>query len=233
MSRNRIISPTPKRLRKWLTTLLSKSDSTGSNENAPDSAEAGATITTSLTSSSTTLVERVELADENAQLANSKGKEKKDPEHLPPTTAWQRGSNIFRLVGQGLGSTSSAFGFRVACATMSVAIIAYLGDTRDFFLKQRLVWALIMVAIGMTVTAGSGVYGFIGRVAGTFVAMCTSLVIWYVVDGHAGGVIVVLWAFIFVEAYFMLVWPKLTVVALLSIVTQGLSLLSFKVSEDG
>ena len=52
-------------------------------------------------------------------------------------------------------------------------------------------------------------------------AMCTSLVIWYIVNGHTAGVIVFTWLFIFVEAYFFLVYPKFVVVSLLAIVTQG------------
>ena len=51
--------------------------------------------------------------------------------------------------------------------------------------------------------------------------MCTSLVIWYIVDGHTAGVIVFLFLFIFVEFYFLLKFPRFLVVALLSMVTQG------------
>ena len=92
---------------------------------------------------------------------------KKDPEHLPPTGSWQRFGNGLRGASQILRSPESAYGFRVACATMSVGIVAYLRNTQQFFVEQRLVWALIMVSIGMTVTAGAGVFGFVGRIAGT------------------------------------------------------------------
>ena len=40
------------------------------------------------------------------------------------------------------------------------------------------------VAIGMTPTAGSGVFGFLLRISGTFTAMCMSFVIWYVAGGR-------------------------------------------------
>ena len=141
MKKNRLITPTYKRLKKWLLTLLKHDNS--STEHTPDSAESGRTV--------------------NVRTASRS----KDPEHLEPTTWWQRQSNILRKFGDLLASQESAFGFRVACATMSIGIIAYLERTRVFFLDQRLVWAMIMVAIGMTVTAGSGVYGFAGRIAGT------------------------------------------------------------------
>ncbi len=52
--------------------------------------------------------------------------------------------------------------------------------------------------------------------------MCTSLVIWYIVDGKTGGIIPMLWFFIFIEMYFFLKYPRFLVIALLSMVTQVL-----------
>jgi hypothetical protein len=59
-----------------------------------------------------------------------------------------------RSIPRFLGSTESAFGFRVACATLTVGVIAFLKDTQAFFIEQRLVWAMIIIAIGMTMTSG-------------------------------------------------------------------------------
>ena len=143
MRKNRLILPGKKRIRKWIMNSLSVEDTT--NDHLPDSTEVGA--------SSVYLGESF--------------KEKKDPEHLPPTNAWQRFGNKLRGLADLLGSQESAFGFRVACATLSIAIVAFLEDTQKFFIEQRLVWAMIMVSIGMTITAGSGVFGFLGRIAGT------------------------------------------------------------------
>lgn len=53
------------------------------------------------------------------------------------------------------------------------------------------------------------------------IAMCTSLVIWYIVGGHPAGVIVFIFLFIFIEFYFVMKFPRFTVVAIISIVTQG------------
>ena len=44
--------------------------------------------------------------------------------------------------------------------------------------------------------------------------------IWYIVDGKTGGVIVFLWFFIFVEIYFILKFPRFIVIVILSMVTQ-------------
>ena len=143
MKRKRIISPGMKRFRKWLSSALSIEDS--SVDHTPDSTEATGVS--------------VKVGDAYHR--------SRDPEHLPPTNAWQRFGNGVRGISRILGSNESAFGFRVACATLSIGIVAYLRDTQAFFIQQRVVWAMIMVAIGMTVTAGAGVFGFIGRIAGT------------------------------------------------------------------
>ena len=74
----------------------------------------------------------------------------RDPEHLPATNAWQRFGNGLRKVSHFFGSEESMFGVRCACATMSIGIPAFLSNTREFFLEQRLVWAMIIVAVGMT-----------------------------------------------------------------------------------
>ena len=143
MTRNRLIFPGRKRLKKWILGAFRKEDT--SAEHTPDTTEAT----------------NVHVELEQAF------RERRDPEHLPPTSTWQRFGNSVRQISAVLGSQSSAFGFRVACATMSIGIIAYLEATQKFFIEQRLLWAMIMVSIGMTVTAGAGVFGFIGRIAGT------------------------------------------------------------------
>ena len=213
MRKKRLIVPSTKRLKKWALSVLKVEDS--STEHTPDATESvGAHI-----------------------YSGALFQASKDPEHLPPVNAWERFGNSFRKISGMLGTTESAFGFRVACATLSIGIVAYLRDTSQFFQTQRIVWALIMVSIGMTVTAGSGVFGFFGRIVGTckgvslgnktgtnwliVVAMCTSLVIWYIVNGHTPGVIVFLFVFIFIEFYFLMKYPRFVVVALLSIITQG------------
>lgn len=40
----------------------------------------------------------------------------------------------------------------IAAATMTIGIIAFLERTQVFFVAQRLVWAMIMIAIGMTMS---------------------------------------------------------------------------------
>ncbi|KAL8869182.1 MAG: hypothetical protein Q9174_004462 [Haloplaca sp. 1 TL-2023] len=196
IERRRVIVPGVKRMRKWLAASLSAENA--SVDHAPDTSESRGM--------------NIEIGD-----AYQKSK---DPEHLPPTNAWQRFGNLVRLIPRFLGSQESAFGFRVACATLSIGIVAFLRDTQAFFVQQRLVWAMIMVAIGMTVTAGAGVFGFVGRIAGTTIAMCTSYLIWYIANGETAGIIVLLFVFTFLEFYFVLKYPRFIVIALISMVTQ-------------
>lgn len=53
-----------------------------------------------------------------------------------------------------MASPECAFGFRVACATLTIGIVAFLKQSQLFFQEQRLVWAMIIVAIGMSMTSG-------------------------------------------------------------------------------
>lgn len=117
MKRRRIIHPGGKRLKKWFLTLGNKDDMS-STEQTPDASESGSAGVYSGASFRTKL----------------------DPEHLPPANAWERFTDGFRHISEFLRSEESAFGFRVACATLTIGIVAYLQSSQTFFLDQRLVW---------------------------------------------------------------------------------------------
>ncbi|KAK4547039.1 hypothetical protein LTR36_001260 [Oleoguttula mirabilis] len=144
---------------------------------------------------------------------------KMDPEHQPPRNTVERMGERIRLIPKFFRSDASAFGVRVVCATMTVAIICYLEASQTFFLEQRLLWACIMVAISMTRTAGQSTWGFALRIIGTLIAMLGAYAIWYIVDGKTSGVIVFLWLWMTCAFYFILKFPKMVIVALLSLVT--------------
>lgn len=128
MKKNRLIVPGVHRLKKWFLDFASTDSNSDSNN--PDNQEAGI----------------------NNVYLGSGFNPRKDPEHLPPKTAWQRFGNGLRTIPRFLGSAESAFGFRVACATLTLGIVAFLEDTHAFFQEQRLVWALIIIAIGKSKT---------------------------------------------------------------------------------
>ena len=143
LNEKRIIIPGPRRIKKWVMSAVRVDDADA--ENVLESNETGSSGT----------------------YVGDSLRSQKDPEHLPPTSSWQRFGNFIRGFSRILGTPESAYGFRVSCATLSIGIVAYLRETQQFFVQQRLVWSLIMVSIGMTVTAGAGVFGFIGRITGT------------------------------------------------------------------
>ncbi|KAJ6441600.1 arrestin (or S-antigen) [Purpureocillium lavendulum] len=192
MSHRRFTFPTKTRLWKWVRGIFKKRGS--SLKESPDVLEAGYIS------------------------YGGDFKAKKDPERLPATSVWQRGGNLLCRFSASLGSKESAFGFRVACATMTVGILAFLEATQTFFQQQRLYWAMITIALGMTITSGQSVFGFFCRVGGTCLAMVLSLVNWYMVGQKTAGVIVFLWFFIFLEYYFIK-FPRLASVVMITVIT--------------
>lgn len=112
-----------------------------------------------------------------------------DAEHLLPTNFLERGGNQLRIIPSILTSPASVFGLRVSLASFTVAILAYLQQTQVFFSAQRLIWAMIVIVIGMKPESGASIFGYFARVAGTVVSMILSLIVWYVVDGHTAGVL--------------------------------------------
>lgn len=149
-------------------------------------------------------------------------KHRKDPEHLPPTNAWEKFGNMIRSCSHFLGSSESAFGFRAACATMSIAIVAYLRVSQTFFVEQRLVWALIMVAISMTPTSGQAMYQFVLRITGTALAMVLAFLMWYIPDQHTAGVLVFIFVFTALGFYIPLKRFDLVIAGVISVVTATL-----------
>lgn len=200
-SKKRLIFPNERRLRKWLIGIFKGEDSAA--EDSPDMVDRGLN---------------------NVVYLGQGWLHNRDPEHLPPANAWERFGNGLRKFSRFFGSPESVFGFRVACATMTIGIIAFLEQTQQFFIKQRLVWAMIIVAIGMTQTSGQSIFGFMCRVGGTFVAMVNCFIIWYIVDDKTPGIFVFLWLFIFVEYYFFFKYPQFIPAIVMCIVTQVLIL---------
>jgi hypothetical protein len=123
LSKTRLIVPGGKRMRKWLLSVWKADD--GSREDGHGLGD--------LNQAST----HVDMGQSyNARM---------DPEHLPPQNALERIGDAIRVIPGFLRSPESAFGFRVAAATMSIAIVAYLHQTQLFFVENRLLWAMIMV----------------------------------------------------------------------------------------
>ncbi|KAK5738191.1 hypothetical protein LTR17_006221 [Elasticomyces elasticus] len=200
LSKTRLIVPGFKRLRKWAMSIF-KHDNEAHDDQQIDSGSSAPAV-----------------------YLGEAYKKRKDPEHLPPQTAWERSSNMLRIVGHFFASPESAFGFRCACATMSIAVVAYLSDTQTFFTRERLFWSQIMISISMSPTAGQSVRGFVLRVFGTFVAMVVAFIAYYIVDGHTAGILVFYFIFLHGGVYIVSKYPKYIPVGMIVQVTLTLIL---------
>ncbi|KAL4747827.1 hypothetical protein BDW72DRAFT_7513 [Aspergillus terricola var. indicus] len=142
-----------------------------------------------------------------------------NPEHLPPSTTWEKASSVLPFISRLLQSPESVFGFRVTAASFCVGILAYLHQTQDFFIRQRCIWAMIVIVIGMSPTSGQTLLGFVTRIAATVVSLVLSLMVWYIPDQHTAGVIVFLYLANVFEYYFYITKPTLFGPSIIAIVT--------------
>lgn len=69
-------------------------------------------------------------------------------------------------------------------------LVYWLHQTQNFFFQQRLIWAMIVIVIGMSPTSGASLFGFAGRIFGTITSLALSLIVWYIVDEKTPGVLV-------------------------------------------
>ena len=199
MDKKRIIFPPAKILRKWFRGIIDGADSTPDIDNFIDTAE------------STPIVY---LGD------SLKGK--KDAEHLPPKNRSQVWGDRIRKIPVVLGSAPSKFGARVTIAVMSIGIMAYLRQTHPFFIRERVVWTLVMTAIGMNPTSGSAVFNLLTNLVSTLAAMILSYVNWYIVDQKSAGVIVFLFLMLMIYFYFLSKKPQFTVALISGAITHVL-----------
>ncbi|GAM88916.1 hypothetical protein ANO11243_069500 [Dothideomycetidae sp. 11243] len=147
---------------------------------------------------------------------------RRDPEHLPPTTTLEKIGDQMRKIPHFLRSKESVFGLRVGLATMCAAIIGLVSPTRTFYIGHRGFWAQIMVAISMAPSAAQSVFGFSLRLFGTFAAMCSAYVVWYIVDGKIPGIIVLYWFVIQWGFFVIFKFPKFLPVGMIFSVTNTL-----------
>ncbi|KAI7363165.1 hypothetical protein KC354_g6695 [Hortaea werneckii] len=196
LSKNRLIVPGYKRLRKWVKRSLASREGEARDDQQIDT----------------------ETNNINVYLGEAY-KQKKDPEHLPPANAWERTSDLLRAVAHFLASPASNFGARAACATLSIAIVGYLRDTQAFATTQRIFWAQIMISISMNPSAGQSLRNFVLRILGTFVFMLLSWVAYYIVDGETAGVLVFYFIFLHLGVYIILKRPEILPVGMIGQIT--------------
>ncbi|KAL4902696.1 hypothetical protein BDW74DRAFT_180398 [Aspergillus multicolor] len=142
-----------------------------------------------------------------------------NPEHLPASTSWEKTSGVLPIISRFLQSPESIFGFRVAAASFCVGILAFLHQTQEFFIRQRCIWAMIVIVIGMSPTSGQTLFGFMTRITATVVSLALSLMVWYIPDQHTAGVIILLYLANVFEYYFYVTKPQLFGPSVIAIVT--------------
>ncbi|KAJ5101335.1 hypothetical protein NUU61_003557 [Penicillium alfredii] len=196
MKRSRLIFPKQRSIRAWLFLSSDKKESETQSERRQSS-----------------------NVDPSTIHRDSTAAKFPDPEHLPPENIWEKGSTVLRTISHAIKSEQSIFGFRVAAASFSVGILAFLHQTQDFFIRQRCIWAMIVIVIGMNPTSGQTMFGFIARIAATVISLVLSLVVWYIVDGKTAGVIVFLYIANVFEYYFYVMVPQYFGASIISIVT--------------
>ena len=124
MDRNHLVVPGYRRIKKWLGSIFTCSENTSDDlhDAMNDGGSTGSTV-----------------------YLGAAFQKRKDPDHLPPENILQKVGDYIRVIPKALGSSHSDFGLRVACATLTIAIVGYLRDTHIFYVKQRLMWAVIMI----------------------------------------------------------------------------------------
>jgi len=168
MQNPRLLGPGFHRIRKWLKSLFFTSDS------SPNQIK----VLEPIDNFETSMPTPPKTAERGPQHGPTK-----DPDHLPPTNAWEKYSDYVRVLPRAFGSEESLFGLRVACATLSLGILSYLRQTQAFYYDQRLIWAMIVLVAGMTQSSGQSLFSLLGRLAGTVSAVVIAYTVWYMVDG--------------------------------------------------
>ncbi|KAF9894765.1 hypothetical protein FE257_006655 [Aspergillus nanangensis] len=195
LSRNHLIIPGWKRLRKWFTSIF-KADDSHEDDTLGD-------INT----------------QNNILHLGEAYRHRRDPEHLPAVTTFQKIGDHVRVIPSWFRSSESSYGFRVACATMTIAVVAFISDTQIFFVRERFVWAMIMVNLSMSPTSGQSIFGFILRILGTVLAMILSFLCWYIPGQKMPGVFVFLFLFVACTFYIPIKLFRFRIVGIITIIS--------------
>lgn len=199
MKKKRLIFPAMSTIRKWIRNIIRGEDS------SPDINNLDHMMGN---------VETIYLGDSL--------KIPKDPEHLPPKNFKQALGNKLRVIPRILGSNAVHFGARVTIGSMSIGIMAYLKNSHAFYIRERLVWGMVMIAIGMNPTSGFAVFTLLGNLTATLVGMVCAIINWYIVDQKTVGVIIFFFFFQMLYFYFAAKHPRFLVAIVAGAITHVL-----------
>ncbi|KAG6854200.1 hypothetical protein C0991_009513 [Blastosporella zonata] len=126
---------------------------------------------------------------------------RKNPDALPPTTAFGR---FFLRLGKVIRFFKSAegiFAMRHAVVSIALWIPSVCSTTAAFYYGNRGLWALIMAQMGLAVYAGDQIAGLVVRLTGTIFGLLIGMAVWYIGagglgDGNPYGVVITTTVFI-------------------------------------
>lgn len=160
MSRNRLIVPSFRALKQWLCSMFDTTDAAIADDDRPGRKK------------------------EEGLVFGRSTRSTHNIDHLSPQNTFERfGVKIGRFQ-EFLKGPEFSFGLRSACATMSCAIIAYLEPTQDIFTHYRLIWSVIIAAIGANMSAGQSGVSYVLRIMGSFAALIICYLVWYIANGN-------------------------------------------------
>jgi hypothetical protein len=160
MSRSRLIVPSFRVLRQWLYSIFDTTDAAIADDDRPSTKK------------------------EEGLVFGRSTRSTHNIDHLPPQNIYERFGVKSRRFQEFLKGPEFSFGLRSACATMSCAIIAYLEPTQDIFTHYRLIWSVIIAAIGANMSAGQSGVSYVLRILGSFAALIICYLVWYIANGN-------------------------------------------------
>ncbi|KAG6817295.1 hypothetical protein H0H87_010637 [Tephrocybe sp. NHM501043] len=127
--------------------------------------------------------------------------DRKNPDALPPSTAFGRFFLKFGKVIKFFKSAEGIFAMRHAVVSIALWVPSVCSTTASFYYGNRGLWALIMAQMGLAVYAGDQIAGFVIRIAGTIFGLLIGMAVWYIGAGGLGsgnpyGVVIATVAFI-------------------------------------
>lgn len=164
MSRSRLIVPSFGVLRGWIHSLFDTHDSAIADDDRPNRKQ------------------------ETGLIFGESTRSTHNIDHLPPSNAYEKLCVRVRTFQSFLRGPEFSFGLRSALATMSCAILAYLHQTQDIFTHYRLIWSVIIAAIGANMSAGQSGVSYVLRILGSLAALIICYLVWYIPNGNTAYV---------------------------------------------
>ncbi|TFK38741.1 hypothetical protein BDQ12DRAFT_712685 [Crucibulum laeve] len=112
---------------------------------------------------------------------------RRNPDALPPTTAFGKAFLKFGSCLRFLKSPEGIFALRHAIVSVALWIPSVCKSSAWFYYENRGLWALIMAQTGLAVYAGDQIAGFVIRILGIIIGLLLGMAAWYIGAGRGDG----------------------------------------------